>query len=139
MLHFTGTGNPLRIKCDPVTLMSHDQGADKQEQYASFSIKKLWLRSSVFIEVDHMHPRHKSKIMIRVRKSQQDEVLVTASSAEQTHKWHLTVGYVQYSCIYILQPLSLPGKHPLLSNITRRRMMFEAHFFSLCFKGFALN
>lgn len=41
MLHFTGTGNPLRIKCDPVTLMSHDQGADKQEQYASFSIKKL--------------------------------------------------------------------------------------------------
>lgn len=37
------------------------------------------LRSSdsVFIEVDHMHPRHKS---------QQDEVLVTASSAEQTHK-----------------------------------------------------
>lgn len=42
MLHFTGTGNPLRIKCDPVTLMSHDQGADKQEQYASFSIKKLW-------------------------------------------------------------------------------------------------
>lgn len=99
------------------------------------------LRSSdsVFIEVDHMHPRHKSKIMIRVRKSQQDEVLVTASSAEQTHKWHLTVGYVQYSCIYVLQPLSLPGKHPLLSNITSRRIMFEAHFFSLCFKGFALN